>query len=137
LFYFSAIASKELTILQLVEDLQPDLLHQQPTHRLKTVSTISAILEQLVPELKGLNEKEVELLTEFFCSKLKDHHSILPAALQGLHALVCKRIKCVIMQNYRTSYYVIEHSTQAFFWIGQTDISKHFSRCSLSVAIAT
>jgi hypothetical protein len=52
------------------------------------VFTIAKILEQLIPELKGLSEKEVELITEFFCSKLKDHHSILPAALQGLHALV-------------------------------------------------
>ncbi|EFX86854.1 hypothetical protein DAPPUDRAFT_221700 [Daphnia pulex] len=82
-----SIASKELTILKLVEDLQPDLLNQQNTHRCKAVSTIGTILEQLGPELKGLNEKEVELVTEFFCSKLKDHHSILPAALQGLHAL--------------------------------------------------
>ena len=86
--FFSAIASKELTILQLVEDLQSDLLHQQATHRCKVVFTIAKILDQLMPELKGLSEKEVELITEFFCSKLKDHHSILPAALQGLHALV-------------------------------------------------
>jgi DNA repair/transcription protein MET18/MMS19 len=91
LFNFSAIASKELTILKLVEDLQPDLLNLQNTHRCKAVSTIGTILEQLGPELKGLNEKEVELVTEFFCSKLKDHHSILPAALQGLHALVWKK----------------------------------------------
>lgn len=97
LFYFSAIASKELTILQLIENLQSDLLHQQATHRCKTVSTVATILEQLVPELKGLNEKEVELITEFFCSKLKDHHSIVPAALQGLHALVLKQIKVAII----------------------------------------
>lgn len=71
-----------------MEGLQPDLLHQQAAHRCKTVSSIASILEQLPPGLKGLNEKEIELLAEFFCSKLKDHHSILPAALQGLHALV-------------------------------------------------
>lgn len=71
-----------------MEGLQQDLLHQQAAHRCKTVSAIASILEQLPPGLKGLNEKEKELLAEFFCSKLKDHHSVLPASLQGLHALV-------------------------------------------------
>ncbi len=78
----------DLTILQLVEGLQPDLLHQQAAHRCRAVSTIAMILEHLAPSLKGLNEKEIELIAEFFCSKLKDHHSMIPAALQGLHALV-------------------------------------------------
>ena len=82
----------DLTIVQLVEGLQPDLLHQQATQRCRAVSTIAMILEHLGPNLEGLNDKEIELITEFFCSKLKDHHSIIPAALQGLHALVINHI---------------------------------------------
>ncbi|KZS11165.1 MMS19 nucleotide excision repair protein [Daphnia magna] len=82
-----SIASREITILQLVENLQPELLHQQAAYRCRAVSTIASILEQLAPDLKEINEKEIDLITEFFCSKLKDHHSILPAALHGLHVL--------------------------------------------------
>ena len=74
----------DLTIVQLVEELQPDLLHQQATQRCRAVSNFAMILEHLGPNWKGLNDKEIELITEFFCSKLKDHHSIIPAALRGL-----------------------------------------------------
>ena len=89
LYYFiTVIASRDLTVLQLVENLQQDLLNEQASHRCKSVVAFALVLDHLIPELIGLNNKEVELVTEFFCSKLKDHHSIIPAALQGIHALV-------------------------------------------------
>lgn len=86
--FFSVITSRTLSLLQLVEALQQDLLHEQASHRCKTVRALASVLEELSPELKGTSEKEIEVITEFFCSKLKDHHSLLPAALSGLLALV-------------------------------------------------
>ena len=82
------ITSKNTNLLQLVEGLQENLLHEQPSHRYSAVNALASILEKLSPSLNGISEKEIELMTEFFCSKLKDHHSLLPAALLGLKALV-------------------------------------------------
>ena len=81
--FISAIESKEVTLLQLIEELKPFLLHKEVLIRRKAVLVVAQILER-----SNFNEKENDLLTEFFCSKLEDHHSILPAALQGIFALV-------------------------------------------------
>lgn len=84
------IASKEVTILNLIESLQSHLLHSETVKRSKAVSILTQILEIVVPT-STLNDKETELLVEFFCSKLKDQHSILPPTLQGLLVLVVVR----------------------------------------------
>ena len=81
------ITSTEITVLQLVENLQSDLLNLQSERRLRAVSLIARVLENLL-QSGTVVTREIELLTEFFCSKLKDHHSLLPATLQGIHALV-------------------------------------------------
>lgn len=81
------ITSKELSILQLIESLQSDLLDALAERRVRAVSLIAKVLELLIPA-GAVSDKEIELLAEFFCSKLKDHHSLLPATLHGLFALV-------------------------------------------------
>jgi len=70
-------------LLELIENLKPFLLHSEIQTRQKAVLIVAQILEK-----SNLSSKENELLAEFFCSKLKDHHSILPATLQGIFALV-------------------------------------------------
>lgn len=81
------ITSKQSTILQLIEGLQEDLLNTQTGPRCKAVACVAKVLEQLLPS-PGLSDQEIKLLTEFLCSKLKDHHSILPSTLTGILALV-------------------------------------------------
>lgn len=85
---FLAISSNEFPVLKLIETLESDFLHPVADHRASAVLAIAKVLEHVSPGFEGLNEKEIELLTEFFCSKLKDHHSLLPATLLGLNILV-------------------------------------------------
>ena len=76
-------------MLSVIESLGPELVNAENPRRCRAVTCIARVVEALLPQ-GVLTDKEIELLTAFFCSKLGDHHSILPPTLCGLVALVSK-----------------------------------------------
>lgn len=54
--------------------------------RIKGTQLLSLVLEQLPKDY--LNSKQMELLTTFYTDRLKDHHSVLPAVIDGIRALL-------------------------------------------------
>lgn len=54
--------------------------------RIKGTQLLSNVLQQLPKD--HLNSKQIEFLTAFYTDRLKDHHSVLPAVIEGIHALL-------------------------------------------------
>ncbi|XP_050318222.1 MMS19 nucleotide excision repair protein [Bactrocera neohumeralis] len=54
--------------------------------RIKGTQLLSSMLQQLPKDY--LNSKQLEFLTAFYTDRLKDHHSVLPAVIEGIHALL-------------------------------------------------
>lgn len=46
---------------------------------------LSTILKDLPSDL--LNEQQLDFLTTFYCDRMKDHHSVIPAILEGILTL--------------------------------------------------
>ncbi|XP_014255509.1 MMS19 nucleotide excision repair protein homolog [Cimex lectularius] len=79
------VSSGKSTVLSLVESLEPYLVNKNELKRLKGTSFLSDVLQEISQDL--LNEDEVKVLTAFFCDRLKDHFTVIPAALKGLQAV--------------------------------------------------
>lgn len=58
---------------------------------MKATQMLSTVLKSLPIEL--LTEKQLEFLVAFYCDRVKDHHSVIPAILEGVMALAA-------MQNF-------------------------------------
>ncbi|KAK9509368.1 hypothetical protein O3M35_006701 [Rhynocoris fuscipes] len=113
----------KLTILDLVEGLSSYLTSTDEEKRRQGVLLLANILKQLSPNF--LNEKEVNVLLQFFCDRLKDRLTVIPAALKGLEsialmenisdnapfdiimALSTNLTASTLMQSSRLSYYAI------------------------------
>ena len=85
-FFFIGIKNQQMSLLTLIENLSTALLDVNPSKRCKALSVVTRVVELLLPD--HLGEKDLAVIADFFCSKLKDHHSILPVALDGLKSLV-------------------------------------------------
>ncbi|XP_043268206.1 MMS19 nucleotide excision repair protein [Venturia canescens] len=73
-------------IHSIVKDLGQYLTNTDFKIRINGVKALSLILEYLPHDY--LNESEVELLSAFYCDRLKDHHSIGPATILGIRGIV-------------------------------------------------
>ncbi|XP_062556432.1 MMS19 nucleotide excision repair protein [Armigeres subalbatus] len=79
------LTGKKLDISVFVEELGPALTHEDPVIRMKATQLLSMVLKNLPSDL--LSETQMELFTTFYCDRVKDHHSVIPAILEGVLAL--------------------------------------------------
>ncbi|XP_055607018.1 MMS19 nucleotide excision repair protein [Uranotaenia lowii] len=78
------LTDNKLSLAEFVEELGPGLTHEDNVIRMKTTLLLSNVLTKLPSNL--LNENQMEFLTMFYCDRMKDHHSVIPAILEGLLA---------------------------------------------------
>lgn len=86
-FYASGVKSQSADLLKLVEKLGPVLTDKKPELRVKGTQILAEVIQNLPQDC--LQEKELRFMTAFFCDRLKDHNSVIPAVLQGILAIVC------------------------------------------------
>ncbi|KAK1125132.1 hypothetical protein K0M31_006471 [Melipona bicolor] len=82
----SEIQSGHAKLYAVVEELKPFVTEKDVTMREKGISALSTILSHLSKDF--LNEAELRFITSFYCDRLKDHCSIIPAVLRGILAIV-------------------------------------------------
>ncbi|KAH8416967.1 hypothetical protein KR222_000581 [Zaprionus bogoriensis] len=73
-------------ISQLAEQLGFALTSPDTEQRVAGTSLLSAVLGALPADL--LNAKQLEFLATFYIDRLRDHHNVMPAIIDGLCALV-------------------------------------------------
>jgi DNA repair/transcription protein MET18/MMS19 len=69
-----------------VEELGPALTHKDVDIRLKGTKFLSDILRNLPLDL--LDENQLKFISDFYCDRMKDHHSIAPQVVAGLLSIV-------------------------------------------------
>jgi len=72
------------TIVSLIESLGPALTHTTTSVRQSGLTIVTLVLDSPSTQL---HKEDAGLLTLFYTDRLRDHHSLLPATLQGLAAL--------------------------------------------------
>ncbi|KZC14978.1 MMS19 nucleotide excision repair protein like protein, partial [Dufourea novaeangliae] len=82
----SEIQSGHVKLHTVVEELGPFVTDKSVSIREKGIDALSSILSHLPKDY--LNEAELHFITSFYCDRLKDHHSIVPAVLRGILATV-------------------------------------------------
>ncbi|XP_011297077.1 MMS19 nucleotide excision repair protein homolog [Fopius arisanus] len=82
----SEILRREITLCEVVEQLGELLTSTDISVRANGVLSLSTIIQKLPQDF--LNPQEVQLLTSFYCDRLKDHHSIIPSVILGILAIV-------------------------------------------------
>lgn len=82
----SGIQSRSEDLLKLVEKLGPTLTDKNPELREKGTQILAEVLQNLPSDC--LQKSEIHFITTFFCDRLKDHNAVIPAALQGIHAVI-------------------------------------------------
>lgn len=76
-----------MSILKLIEELGPYLISTDVNLRYRGTSAFVKVLQNL-PE-NFLSEKEINFIAIFFSDRIKDHHSVVPAVLEGIFVVVC------------------------------------------------
>ena len=76
----------DIKLYNFVEGLQPLLTNEDVALRNQSVQALSSLLASLPKDF--LNEAELSFIVEFYCDRLKDHYSILPATLNGILSIV-------------------------------------------------
>ncbi|XP_076241898.1 MMS19 nucleotide excision repair protein [Calliopsis andreniformis] len=82
----SGIQSGYIKLFEIVGELGPFVTDKDVNIRERGIETLSSILSYLPKDY--LNETELHFITSFYSDRLKDHHSIIPAALKGTLAIV-------------------------------------------------
>ncbi|XP_076678333.1 MMS19 nucleotide excision repair protein [Andrena cerasifolii] len=82
----SEIKYGHVKFCMVVEELGPLLTDKDVSMREKGIDTLSIILYYLPKDY--FNETELHFITSFYCDRLKDHHSTIPAVLKGILATV-------------------------------------------------
>ncbi|XP_015188175.1 PREDICTED: MMS19 nucleotide excision repair protein homolog [Polistes dominula] len=70
----------------LVEELGPFVTNEVVNIRERGITTLSYILSEIPNDF--LNESELHFIIVFYCDRLKDHHTILPAVIRGILTIV-------------------------------------------------
>lgn len=83
---FPDIVSGHLAISDLVENMAGVLTHNDPENRRKGMSFYTKILKELPQNY--LNEMQVKFICKFYIDRLKDHHCVVPAVLEGYSTLI-------------------------------------------------
>ncbi|XP_015111644.1 MMS19 nucleotide excision repair protein homolog [Diachasma alloeum] len=82
----SDILAGSTKLCDVVEQLGEFLTSTDISLRENGVRSLSTIIQKLPQDF--LSPQELELLTSFYCDRLKDHHSIIPSVILGLLSLV-------------------------------------------------
>lgn len=82
---FLGLKSKTYDISQLVEALGIALTSTVTPKRALGTRFLSTCLEKLPSNL--LNTTQIDFMAEFYCDRLKDHHTVIPNVLVGILAL--------------------------------------------------
>ncbi|XP_075146935.1 MMS19 nucleotide excision repair protein [Haematobia irritans] len=98
------IESKKYDVVSLCESLQFALTSSSVEQRVQGTLLYSRVLSKLPKDF--LNEEQLEVLSNFYAARLKDHHNVIPAVIEGIEALVH-------MQHCRGKYVVAV--LQSFF----------------------
>lgn len=81
--YVADLETKKTTLIEVVQSLGEYINDGDPLIRGKAVSYLTAIIRELPP--KFLSRKEIQVLTTFFCDRIKDGGAI--AGLETLQKL--------------------------------------------------
>jgi DNA repair/transcription protein MET18/MMS19 len=66
--------------------LGPALTHKETDIRLKGTKFLSDLLKSI--PIDFLTQTQIEFITQFYCDRMKDHHSIAPEVINGVLAIV-------------------------------------------------
>ncbi|XP_057321632.1 MMS19 nucleotide excision repair protein [Microplitis mediator] len=80
------IENGKIKLFQVIEQLGGFLTSKDVNIRENGIKSVTIILDKI--NKNYLNEQEVELLSSFYCDRLKDHHSVIPAVIQGILSIV-------------------------------------------------
>lgn len=80
------IVAQKLDITKLVENMGKVLTNSEATNRLKGMRFFTKILKEMPKNY--LTEIQVNFISKFYIDRLKDHHSIIPAVLDGYLAII-------------------------------------------------
>ncbi|KAI4493219.1 hypothetical protein M0802_009507 [Mischocyttarus mexicanus] len=75
-----------LKLHTLVQELGPFVTNEVVSTREGGITALSSVLSELPNDY--LNESEVHFIVVFYCDRLKDHHTILPAVIRGILTIV-------------------------------------------------
>ncbi|XP_043247106.1 MMS19 nucleotide excision repair protein homolog [Amphibalanus amphitrite] len=81
-----AITAGQHTVLGVVECLESLLVSPEAPSRARGVQHLTDVLRLLPADL--LNEQECAFIATFFCDRVRDHFSVVPAALAGVNVVV-------------------------------------------------
>lgn len=84
--YFVALIHHKDDISKVVEELGPALTNKDVDIRLKGTKFLSDLLLSLPNDL--LDETQLTFIVNFYCDRMKDHHSIAPQVVIGVLAIV-------------------------------------------------
>lgn len=80
------IINKKYTVDKFVESIGFALTSQSVDERVKGTRILSSTLQKLPKDF--LNNEEVSFVSTFYCDRLKDHHNVIPAVIDGVSALL-------------------------------------------------
>ena len=82
----SVISAGRHTVLGAVEALEPLLVSNEAPSRARGVQHLSDMLRHLPAD--RLDEQECAFIAAFFCDRVRDHFTVVPAALAGVSVVV-------------------------------------------------
>lgn len=82
----SALVKKGGDISLVVEELGPALTHKDTDIRLRGMKFLSDLMKNIPHDF--LTEPQLSFIINFYCDRMKDHHSIAPQVINGLLAIV-------------------------------------------------
>lgn len=83
--FFKDILNDKYNIVNLIENLGFALTSPTIELRVNGTKLLSNILKNL--PLNYLNEQQLYFIVTFYCDRLKDHHNVIPAVIDGILAL--------------------------------------------------
>ncbi|XP_052849379.1 MMS19 nucleotide excision repair protein [Drosophila gunungcola] len=102
------LASKAYDISTLAEELGFALSSPDMEERVAGTNLLSAVLVALPQDL--LQERQLEFLSTFYMDRLRDHHNVMPAIIDGIDALVhMKALPRALVPQILQSFF--EHTT--------------------------